>query len=168
VDDQERTEELHAGAAIGGLARHLAIAGGALLVGIAALVTTSVTMRWVTGSGITGDFEIVQLLAALGAFAMFPLCIALRGNIVVDTFTSALPTRFQQALDRLWDVSFGVIVLVMAWRLAVGAVEQLTTKTSLMMLPLPTWWVVASCSALFAVTGLVSLVVGLRSRGDRP
>jgi len=168
VDDQERTEELHAGPAIGGLARHLAIAGGALLVGIAALVTTSVTMRWVTGSGITGDFEIVQLLAALGAFAMFPLCIALRGNIVVDTFTAALPTGFQQALDRLWDVSFGVIVLVMAWRLAVGAVEQLTTKTSLMMLPLPTWWVVAGCSALFAVTGLVSLVVGLRSRGDRP
>ncbi|MBP1806340.1 TRAP transporter small permease [Rubellimicrobium aerolatum] len=152
-----------AGPRMGPLARGLALGGGALLLGIAALVTTSVALRTVTGAGITGDFEIVQLAAAIAAFCMFPLCVAVRGNIAVDTFTTRLPQRAQDALDGLWDVVFGLVAAILAWRLALGAADQFRSRVTLMMLPVPTWWAVAACAALMALLALTALVVGFRT-----
>ncbi|HYI89629.1 MAG TPA: TRAP transporter small permease subunit, partial [Beijerinckiaceae bacterium] len=71
----------------------LALAGSALMLVVAGLVTVSVLMRWLLGDGISGDFELVQIATALGAFAFLPLCQARRGNVIVDTFTARLPGR---------------------------------------------------------------------------
>lgn len=157
----QQPEDRLAGPGIGPVARLLALAGAGLLIGIATLVTASVAMRVVTGSGIDGDFEIVQLAAAIAAFCLFPICFATRSNIVVDTFTTRLPDRFREVLDAIWDLLFGLVAIVLAWRMVVGALDQFASGTTLQLIPLPTWWAVAVCAALMACLGLVALAVGI-------
>ena len=50
---------------LAGIARLLAIAGGLVVVALAVVVTASVLMRWLAGSGMDGDFELVQMGLAL-------------------------------------------------------------------------------------------------------
>jgi TRAP-type C4-dicarboxylate transport system permease small subunit len=165
-DKPVEAEDRIAGPRIGLLARLLALTGGAILLAVSALVTTSVVLRIVTGSGIDGDFEIVQLAAAIAAFCLFPLCLAIRGNIFVDTFTTGLPKRWNAVLDGLWDTLFGLIILVFAARMVVGSVDQFASKTTLMVLPIPTWWAVALCAGLAALLGITALAVGVRMLRD--
>jgi TRAP-type C4-dicarboxylate transport system permease small subunit len=113
------------------IARVLAIAGGALVVGLAILVTTSVLMRWLGGQGVNGDFEMVQMGLALAVFAFLPLCQAHRGNVMVDTFTLRLPGRVQAMIDALWDVLYAGFAAFIAWRLAIGAMEAQSSRTTL-------------------------------------
>jgi TRAP-type C4-dicarboxylate transport system permease small subunit len=153
---------------MGRLARGLAIVGGVLLLLIAVFVTASVVMRAMTGSGIDGDFELVQIAAALAAFCLFPFCIVTRGNIRVDTFSSRWPQPLNRFLDGLWDVLFGVITATFAARMVVGALDQFNSNTTSIVLGIPTFWAVAVCAALLAVLAVVSLVVGLRLIGRRP
>lgn len=156
-----------AGPRIGPLARWLALVGAAILIGIAALVTLSVVKRIVSGSGIDGDFEIVQLVAAIAAFCLFPLCFAVRGNIIVDSFTGWLPARLRDGLDALCDLVFGLVALVMAWRMVVGALDQFASGTTLQLIALPTWWAVAICAGLMGCLGLAALAVGMRALRGR-
>jgi TRAP-type C4-dicarboxylate transport system permease small subunit len=155
-------EDINAGPLLGGAARMLALIGGGLLLGISGLVTTSVMMRWVLGEGIEGDFEFVQTAAAVVAFCCFPLCIAVRGNIAVDTFSSGLSERWRNRLDASWDLLFAAICIVLAWRLALGALDQLRSGTTLMISGLNIWWAIGICAALLAVLAATALVVGLR------
>lgn len=158
-------EDRFAGPRMGRLARVLALTGGGILLALAILVTTSVGLRIITGSGIDGDFEVVQLGAAIAAFCLFPLCLSIRGNIFVDTFTTKLPRRWNAILDGLWDALFGLIALIIAARMVVGAMDQFASKTTLMVLAVPTWWAVALCAGLLGLLGLTALVVGYRMLG---
>jgi TRAP-type C4-dicarboxylate transport system permease small subunit len=160
--ESNEAEDRFAGPRMGRLARILALIGGGILLALSMLVTTSVGLRIVTGAGIDGDFEVVQLGAAIAAFCLFPLCLSIRGNIFVDTFTMKLPHRWNAVLDGLWDALFGVIALVIAARMVVGAMDQLASKTTLMVLAVPTWWAVAICAGLLALLGITALVVGYR------
>jgi TRAP-type C4-dicarboxylate transport system permease small subunit len=163
-----QAEDRLAGRRAGAVARGLALVGGALLLGIAALVTLSVVLRAATGSGIEGDFELVQMAAAVAAFCLLPLCLATRGNIMVDTFTSRLPARITARLDALWDGLFGVIMAMLAARMVVGAADQWRTGTTTAVLGVPTWGAVAACAALLAVLAGVSLIVGWRQWRSGP
>jgi TRAP-type C4-dicarboxylate transport system permease small subunit len=164
---EDQRESAIAGARMGALARWLAIAGGTLLLVIALFVTTSVVLRAVTGAGIDGDFELVQIAAAAAAFCLFPLCIATRGNIMVDTFSKQWPRRLTCFLDGLWDVLFAVIAAVFAARMVAGALDQLHSNTTSIVLGIPIWWAVALCAVLLMMLAALSFVVGLRMMGRR-
>ena len=147
---------------MGALSRALAVAGGALLLLIAVFVTTSVILRAATGRGIDGDFELVQIAAAIAAFCLFPLCLATRGNVVVDTFSRRWPPPLIRCLDGLWDLLFGLIAATFAARMIVGALDQFRSNTTSIVLGIPTWWAVALCAILLLILAAMSLVVGLR------
>jgi TRAP-type C4-dicarboxylate transport system permease small subunit len=144
------------------LTRPLAIAGGLLLLVMAAMVTTSVVMRWITARAITGDIELVQIATALAVFTFLPLCQGHRGNIMVDTFTTRLPAKAQHALDALWDVVYALVALLVAWRLAAGALDTVRSNTVSMMLGLPTGWAIAACAAMAALLAAVAAMTALR------
>ncbi|MEJ1159757.1 TRAP transporter small permease [Prosthecomicrobium sp. N25] len=161
----EAPEVRHAGPVLGPLARWTAVAGGALTVLIALAVTASVLKRWATGGGIDGDFELVQIGTALAAFCFLPYCQARRGNIVVDTFTNALPARVRNTLDGLWDLVLAALVALMAWRLFVGAAEAFRTGTTSMVLGIQAGYAVAASAvllALLAVTAAATAVMAIR------
>jgi TRAP-type C4-dicarboxylate transport system permease small subunit len=148
------------------LARMLALLGGALAMGLAVLVTTSVTLRAFGLGGVRGDFEFVQMGVALMVFAFMPWCQARRGNVMVDSFTSRLPPRMQAVLDALWEVVFAGMMALIAWRLGAGALEAAKSATTTMVLLLPIAPAIAACAGLAGFTALVALATAvLRIRG---
>jgi TRAP-type C4-dicarboxylate transport system permease small subunit len=150
------------------IARVLALAGGVLLVGLAALVTASVVMRWAGGEGVNGDFELVQTGLALAVFAFLPLCQAHRGNVMVDTFTTRLPARVQGAIDAVWDLVYAGFAAFIAWRLSVGAAEALSSQTTSMVLGIPQGYAIAACAVMGAFLTVVAVVTGQRAaKGKR-
>ncbi len=145
--------------------RPLAIAGGLLMLSLAALVTVSVLMRAMIYSSVPGDFELVQITTALAVFSFLPLCQAERGNIVVDTFTAGLSERVRNAIDALWDLVYALFAAMIAWRLALGAWDTMCSNTVSMMLGLPIGWAIAACAAaaaLLAIIGIFTAIALLR------
>lgn len=149
-----------------GLARLLALFGGALAVCLALLVSISITLRALGLGGVRGDFEFVQMGVALIVFAFMPWCQARRGNVMVDSFTTRLPPRFQAALDAVWEVVFAGMMALIAWRLGAGALEAARSSTTTMVLLLPIAPAIAACAILAGFTALVALAMAiLRFRG---
>lgn len=149
-----------------GLARLLALFGGALAVCLALLVSTSITLRALGLGGVRGDFEFVQMGVALIVFAFMPWCQARRGNVMVDSFTTRLPPRFQAALDALWEVVFAAMMALIAWRLGAGALEAARSSTTTMVLLLPIAPAIAACAILAGFTALIALAMAIvRFRG---
>ena len=144
------------------LSRPLAIVGGMLLLAAAGMVTVSVLMRWLLSSSVPGDIELVQIATALSVFAFLPVCQAVRGNIVVDTFTNWLPVRARAALDALWDLVYAATALIIGWRLAIGAADTIGSHTVSMMLGLPTGWAIAACAAMAVFLAAVAIGTALR------
>ena len=142
--------------------RLLAIAGGLLSVGLAAIVTVHVCLRWLFNSQVPGDIELVQIGTALTIFAFFPLCQSRRGNIVVDSFTAHISLRARDLLDALWDLVYAGAAFVIAWRLAVGAWDTMRSNTVSMILGLPTGWAVAACAVAAGFLGVVAVATSLR------
>lgn len=153
--------------ALAAVTRPLAVLGGLLMLATAAMVVVSVVMRWLFSSAVAGDIELVQTATALAVFSFLPLCQLQRGNIMVDTFTTWLPRRAQAVLDALWDLVYGAIAAILAWRLGLGAYDTIRSNTVSMMLGLPVGWAIAACAAMAALLALVSIctaVAPLRRR----
>ena len=136
----------------------LALAGAALSLFVAGLVTVSVGLRWATSSGLPGDFEMVQMAVALAIFSFLPYTQLRRGNKLVDTFTIRLPPRAIAAIDAFWDLVYAAVASLLGWRLAVGAADAINSQTSTMVLGLPVGWAIMACSAMAGLLALGSLV----------
>lgn len=136
----------------------LALAGAALLLFIAGLVTVSVGLRWATSNGLPGDFEMVQMAVALAIFSFLPYTQLRRGNMLVDTFTVRLPPRALVAIDAFWDVVYAAVAALLGWRLAVGATDAINSHTTSMVLGLPVGWAIMACAAMAGLLALASLV----------
>ncbi len=137
------------------LSAALAMAGALLMLAAAAMVVVSVGLRNFTDSTVMGDYEIVQMVTAMAAFAFLPYCQARRGNILVDTFTSRLPAAARRGLDALWDLTYAGVAAILAWQLMAGAIGTIESDTVSMILALPVGWTIGVCSVL---AGLLSLV----------
>ncbi|CAH0135712.1 TRAP transporter small permease [Roseomonas sp. CECT 9278] len=140
------------------LATGFAVAGGAVLLGVAFLVSISVVLRWVAGQPVKGDIELVQIGGGLAVLGFLAQGTMMRANIFVDSFTAWLPRRVNQAIDAFWNLVWGVVALVLAERMAVGASEALHSHTTTIgLLAVPIWWAIGLGAACFAATGLAAL-----------
>jgi TRAP-type C4-dicarboxylate transport system permease small subunit len=141
----------------------LALAGGLLVLAFAVIVTVSVVRRWLTGSGIPGDFELVQNGLAIAIFAFLPVCQLHGANIIADTFTLKTPAWFQAALDGLWSAVYAAVALLIGWQTAIGASDTFASGTRSMVLGLPIAWAMV-LAALFAFwLTAVATVTALRA-----
>ncbi|WP_426957116.1 TRAP transporter small permease [Muricoccus radiodurans] len=147
--------------------RAAALIGGALLIATSLLTTVSVLKRWAVNDPIRGDFELVSLGSGVAVLALLAYGTAQRTNIMVDTFTTWLPRRVQLAMDGFWNLVWGVVAIVLAERMVLGAQETLTSHTQTMVLGLPTWWAVGIGVLAFALTGLAALAWAFRLFGGR-
>jgi len=142
-------------------ARMIALAGASLALAAAALVTLSVTARWLTSRGVPGDFELVQMASAIAIFSFLPLTQLRSANILVDTFTRVLPPWVARALDGVWDLVYAAAAGLIAWRLALGAADALRSQTGTMVLLLPIGWAIAVCAALMAVLAVAGVLTAV-------
>ena len=146
----------------------LALVGGVFMLVVASLVTISVLMRWLLGDGISGDFELVQIATALGAFAFLPLCQARRGNVIVDTFTAKLSPRTRDRLDGLWDLTYAALIAILSWRLMLGARDAFASQTTSMVLGIPQGYAVAACAAMGVFLAIVAVATAFPLLKGRP
>ena len=129
-----------------------------MLLGVALMVTASVLMRWLFSQPVTGDVEMVQVGGGLAVLAFLAHGTAMRTNIFVDSFTTRLPARVNDAIDGFWNLVWGVVALVLAERMVVGALEaEGNGSVTMGLLGIPLWWAIGIGAACFAVTGLVAL-----------
>ncbi len=144
------------------VAAGIAVVGGLLSLAIGATVTASVAGRNLRDEGIPGDFEYVQMGTALAVFAFLPLCQIQRGNIVVDTFSSAWPWRLRNAVDALWDLVYAGIMGLLAYTLLLGTLDQKASGSATMVMGIPIWPAILACSALSAFLSLICVVTASR------
>lgn len=140
------------------VARHVAVAGGVVLLAAALLTCASVLRRWLDGRAIRGDFELVSLASAIALFVAFAFAASRGANVAVTSFTVWLPERLQRAIDTVWLLVWAGVCFLLAERLFVTATELHRTGTVTMALGMSTWWVAGIGSAAFALAGLAALV----------
>jgi TRAP-type C4-dicarboxylate transport system permease small subunit len=141
----------------------LAFVGGGVVLAFSVIVTVSVLMRWLTGSGVPGDFEIVQTGLAVAIFAFLPICQLHNANIIVDTFTQRLPAGTRGAIDGFWALLYAAVALLIGWQTAMGARDTITSGTKSMVLGLPIGWAIAIAAVLAIWLAFVVLLTALRA-----
>ena len=127
------------GRALEFLAQAFAFAGGVVFVAMIAMSAASIVGRATIGKPVTGDFELVQLGCAVGIAAFLPWCQMRRGNIIVDFFTTKLPSRAQAALDAFGSLLLALVVTLVAWRTGIGAQTMKAAGENLMISGIPAW-----------------------------
>lgn len=139
------------------LARWCAALAGVLLTGIALLTCTSIVGREVFGVTVMGDFEL-SAAAAGAAIALFmPMCHLRGGNILVDAFTTGASAATITALDRLGALTIALLMALLAWRTAVGALSAWDNHSASMLMGFPDWVVYAAMVPPFVLTACIGL-----------
>ena len=94
----------------------LALLAGAVLLAVALLTTVSVTLRWLSGQPVKGDFELVSLGCGLAVLGFLAWATQQRANILVDSFTGWLPKPVTARIDGLWMLVWAAVALWLAER----------------------------------------------------
>jgi len=136
----------------------MALAGGLVLLAISFLTVVSGSMRWLTSQPIRGDFELISIGSGLGVLAALAFTTLKRGNILVDSFTTWLPARFNDVVDAFWQLVWAAVMGVIAWRMALGGWEAMANGSrTIGLLALPYGWAIAIGAFCFGLTALIAL-----------
>jgi len=103
---------------------------------------------------VPGDYAMVQDGAGFAIFAFLPWCQLSRGHATVDVFTSFLPDRVNRWIDLVSEFLMTAVILLIAWRLGVGAMDKMRYGETTFILQYPVWWGYA-----FAMVGAVVAVI---------
>ncbi|MGR3539988.1 MAG: TRAP transporter small permease subunit [Hasllibacter sp.] len=153
------------------LALALALAGGAVLLALVALVVASVAgrelaeaSRALTGARvlgqIPGDYELLEAGAAFAIFAFLPICQLRGGHATVDVFTSMMGGALQRWLAAFWEVVLAAAILLITWRLWEGMAGKLPRGAwveTTFILQFPVWWAYAAAFAAACGASAVAL-----------
>lgn len=174
------------------LAVAMAVLGGAVLMGLVALICVSVTGRalgtaaapgaeWLDWAGaIKGDFEIIEACMGFAIFAFLPLCQLRGGHAHVDLVTSQFPPALTRWLATFWEAVFSAVLALITWRLAVATLDKMciparftgawcSVETSF-LIGFPIWWSYAACLIAAVLATITALwCTGRRiTHGDLP
>lgn len=136
--------------------RGFALAGGLVLVAVAAMSAASVGSRWLFDRSLMGDFELVQLGCAIAVSTFLPYCQMRRGHVIVDFFTVNLERRNRAWLDAFGAVLLAACAALIAWRMGLGLISARASGESSMLLGVPIWLAyvpIVPSFALLAIAG---------------
>ena len=151
------------GRALHGTATGVALLGGLVLFALTLLTVISVVGRAVFSAPIPGDFELVELGMAVAIFAFLPYCQIVRGNVIVDLFTSKASARTRALLDGVGNLLFTAIAALLTWRVALGGLEIRSYHETTMVLQVPVWWGYVPAVAFLAFLTVVCAYTVWRS-----
>jgi TRAP-type C4-dicarboxylate transport system permease small subunit len=118
----------------------LAIFGGILSCVMAAVVTVSVTGRYLLSAPIPGDYDIVGILCGCAIFAFLPYCQLNRGNVLADFFTQRASAQVKAGLDAFGNVLFLAAIIMFTWRTYYGMLEMRQSSEQIAMFSFYRWW----------------------------
>ncbi len=149
------------------LAKISAILGGIVVVAITLVTTASILGRWLFNAPLPGDTEVTEYGMALIVAAFLPICQWRRANIIVDFFTTRVSAQGQQRLDRIGALTIAVMMALITWRTAVGALDQKSSGSVTMLLQWPEWIAYALMVPSLALTAVIALYMAVTGRGGR-
>ena len=139
------------------LARFCAILAGLLMTAITLVTCASLIGRNTIGVTLQGDYELTAVTAGAAVALFLPWAQLRRGNIIVDFFTSKVPDGINAVLDRFGALVLAAVMLLLAWRTAVGGMSSYSSETTTMMLGFPEWIVYAAMVPPLCLTGFIAL-----------
>lgn len=144
------------------LAKACAALAGVLLTVITLMTVVSIVGRNTTGWTIVGDFELSGSAAGAAIALFMPWCQWERGHIIVDFFTTRASAATQERLDRFGALVLALVMGLLAWRSALGALSAWKSQSGSMMLGFPEWIVYCGIVPGLALTAVIALVQALR------
>jgi TRAP-type C4-dicarboxylate transport system permease small subunit len=117
----------------------VAVLGGLVLFALTLLTVISVVGRAAFSAPIPGDFELVELGMAVAIFSFLPYCQIVRGNVIVDLFTTRASPRTRALLDAIGNLLLTAIAALLTWRAALGGIEIRSYHETTMVLHVPVW-----------------------------
>ena len=118
----------------------VAVLGGLVLFALTLLSVISIVGRVALSAPIPGDFELVELAMAVAIFSFLPYCQIVRGNVIVDLFTTRASLRTRALLDGIGNLLYTAIAALLTWRVALGGMEIRSYHETTMVLQVPVWW----------------------------
>ncbi|MCA0212608.1 TRAP transporter small permease [Ramlibacter sp.] len=146
------------------LARLCAVLAGVILTAITLVTCASLIGRNTIGVTLVGDYELTAAAAGAAVALFLPWCQLRRENIIVDFFTARASVRTNALLDRFGALMLGAIMLLLAWRTAVGGISAFRSNSTTMMLGFPEWIVYSAMVPPMVLTAVIALVQ--TARGD--
>lgn len=140
------------------LARVCAVLAGAILTVITLVTCVSLIGRNTIGTTLVGDYELTAAAAGAAVAMFLPWCQLKRENIIVDFFTARLSAVTNSRLDRFGSLVLGAVMLLLAWRTAIGGISAFRSNSTTMMLGFPEWIVYAAMVPPIVLTGVIALV----------
>jgi TRAP-type C4-dicarboxylate transport system permease small subunit len=134
-----------------------ALAGGAIFVGIAIMSVASIASRALFSTPIQGDYELVQAGCAVFVALCLPICQMHGANIIVDFFTTRASVVTQRRLDAIGALLLGLVMALVAWRLAAGTLSMREAGETTTILGWPVWYTYALMVPGVALTALGGL-----------
>lgn len=133
------------------------------------LVTiVDVTMRLTMNRLLLGSVELVELALVAAVFLALPETVLDRRHITVDVVDRWLPARGVRMLERAAAVATAGLLVVMAWRMIVPALDTLAIGDRTSDLGISHFWYwlpIVAGSAAAAAAAVVALVRTLRPAG---
>lgn len=145
--------------------RALALGGGAVLLGLMALIAFDVVMRYVLRLPFLGAYEMTELAMALIVFLGLPYCAATGGHVAVDVLAPLLDRRGFRWVSVLVHLAGAALTAVMAWQAVIYALDSSSRGEATNMLRIdlfPFQLLTAVSMALFSVVLLVQAWKALR------
>lgn len=150
------------------LARAMALAGGAVLIGVTLLTCASIAGRALLpldiGLGpIKGIYDITEIGVAAAVFAFLPWCQMRGGHATVDLFAPAYGDAVNRALDLVIALAMCAAAAIIAWRLWLGMLDKQRYTETTQILQFPVWEAYLASLIGAVVFALVSAFCALRA-----
>lgn len=126
------------------LARILALAGGAILLGITLLTCISIFGRALIpldiGVGpIRGIYDITEIGMAAAIFAFLPWAQLREAHARVDLFQHAIPKKANHVLDLVFNAAMALVATIGTYRLYLGMQDKLSYGETTLIAQIPVW-----------------------------
>lgn len=136
----------------------LALLGGALFVIESLMSVASVAGRALLQMPVPGDYELVQMMSAMGIAMCLPYCQLRKGHVFVDFFTLWAPAGLKRVLDAVAHLLLAVVSFLLAWRIWDGMLTMREYGETSMVIALPIWWGYVPVVPAFVLLGLTALL----------
>jgi len=154
-------------------ARAAAVFGGLVLTFAMLVTVVSVIGRtllplggFVPGLGwlgpVPGDYEIVEIGAAVAVAAFLPICQLRGGHVIVDLFFSGAGPRALAFFSLIGNLLFAVVGAIITWRLYLGALSKFQYQESSMILGIGIGWGYLALTLFFALAVLCAAYLTVR------
>ncbi|HXF87556.1 MAG TPA: TRAP transporter small permease [Xanthobacteraceae bacterium] len=122
--------------------RALAVVGGLICGLLALMVTVSVSGRYLFSAPIRGDYDLLAIFTGVAIFTFLPYCQMVRGNVIVDFFTSNMAPSKKAVLDAFGTLLYLIIAIVFTWRLYHGMLQLRDSGEVIASYDFYRWWTV--------------------------